>query len=269
MYEELRKIIDESSRIVFFGGAGVSTESGVPDFRSEDGLWNAKTRFDRSPEEIVSRDFFMKRTDDFYEYYMQNLIFTGVEPNATHYALAKLEQMGKLRAVITQNIDGLHQAAGSKEVYEIHGTISRAHCMKCDREYSLEYTLDRSHWKEGTWTPLCSHCGGTLKPDVVLFQEALDETLITKSILAISEADTLIVGGSSLVVYPAAGFLRYFQGDHLVLINKSETPYDDQADIVIHDSLGKVFSSVVDGIEYKPVPVRKNRREVDAGSDLA
>lgn len=256
MYEELRKIIDESHRIVFFGGAGVSTESGVPDFRSADGLWNAKTRFQCSPEEIVSLDFFTRRTDDFYEYYMQNLIFPDVKPNATHYALAKLEEMGKLLAIVTQNIDGLHQAAGSREVYEIHGTISRAHCMKCGKEYPLEYTLDKANWKKDSWTPLCS-CGGTLKPDVVLFQESLDEDLIRKSILAISQADTLIVGGSSLVVYPAAGFLQYFQGDHLVLINKSETDFDRQADLVIHDSLGKVFSSVVDGIEYKPVPVRK------------
>lgn len=250
MYEDLKKIIDESDNIVFFGGAGVSTESNVPDFRSENGLWNAKTRFNLSPEQIVSRSFFDSRTDDFYEYYMQNLIFTGIEPNATHKALAKLEQMGKLKAIITQNIDGLHQAAGSKEVYEIHGTISRAHCMKCGREYSLEYTTDKAHHKPGTWTPLCEDCGGIVKPDVVLFEEQLDNNLIMKSIKAISEAKTLIVGGSSLVVYPAAGFIDYFRGKDLILINKQDTPYDGKATMVIHDSLGKVFSSVVDGIEF-------------------
>lgn len=255
MYEELKKIIDESNNIVFFGGAGVSTESGVPDFRSENGLWNAKTRFNKMPEEIVSHSFFMKRTDDFYEYYMENLIFPDIKPNATHYALAKLEERGKLKAIITQNIDGLHQAAGSKEVYEIHGTISRAHCMDCGKEHSLEYTLDKSHWKEGGYTPLCS-CGGIVKPDVVLYEEPLDDELTRKSIRAIEKADTLIIGGTSLVVFPAAGFIQFFRGKYLVLINKQETALDAKADLVIHDSLGKVFSSVVDGIEYAPVEVK-------------
>jgi len=254
MYEELKKIIDESENIVFFGGAGVSTESGVPDFRSENGLWNAKTRFNCTPEEIVSHTFFMNRTDDFYEYYMQNLVFTGIEPNATHYALAKLEEMGKLKAIVTQNIDGLHQAAGSREVYEIHGTISRAYCMDCGRQVDLEYTLDKSNWKKGTWTPLCS-CGGVIKPEVVLYEEALDDELIMKSIKAISEADTLIIGGTSLIVFPAASFVNYFKGKHLILINKQETGFDSKADMVIHDSLGKVFASVVDGIEYSEKPV--------------
>jgi NAD-dependent deacetylase len=178
---------------------------------------------------------------------MQNLIFPDVKPNVTHYALAKLEEMGKLKAIVTQNIDGLHQAAGSKEVYEIHGTISKAHCMECGKEYPLEYSLDKSNWKEGTYTPLCS-CGGVLKPDVVLYEEPLDNELIMKSVKAISEADTLIIGGTSLVVYPAASFVTYFKGKHLILINKQETAYDKNADIVIHDSLGKVFSNVVDGI---------------------
>ena len=255
MYEELKKIIDESNNIVFFGGAGVSTESGVPDFRSENGLWNAKTRFNKMPEEIVSHSFFMKRTDDFYEYYMENLIFPDIKPNATHYALAKLEEQGKLKAIITQNIDGLHQAAGSKEVYEIHGTISRAHCMDCGKEHSLEYTLDKSHWKEGGYTPLCS-CGGIVKPDVVLYEEPLDDELTRKSIRAIEKADTLIIGGTSLVVFPAAGFIQFFREKYLVLINKQETALDAKADLVIHDSLGKVFSSVVDGIEYAPVEVK-------------
>lgn len=245
MYEDLKKIIDESENIVFFGGAGVSTESGVPDFRSENGLWNAKTRFNCTPEEIVSHTFFMNRTNDFYEYYMQNLIFPDVKPNITHYALAKLEEMGKLKAIVTQNIDGLHQAAGSKEVYEIHGTISKAHCMKCNKEYPLEYTLDKSNWAEGTYTPLCE-CGGILKPDVVLYEEPLSDELTMKSVKAISEADTLIIGGTSLIVYPAASFIQFFKGKHLILINKQETPFDAKAEMVIHDSLGEVFSNVVE-----------------------
>lgn len=256
MYEDLRKMIDESEKIVFFGGAGVSTESGVPDFRSENGLWNAKTRFNCTPEEIVSHTFFMNRTDDFYEYYMQNLVFPDVQPNATHYALAKLEEMGKLRAIVTQNIDGLHQAAGNTEVYELHGTISRAHCMKCGREYPLEYSLDKANWAEGTYTPHCE-CGGILKPDVVLYEEPLDNEIMMGALRAISEADLLIVGGTSLVVYPAAGLIQYFNGKHLVLINKQETGFDEKADLVIHDSLGKVFSSVVDGIEFSEIPIRR------------
>lgn len=254
--EELKKIIDESNNIVFFGGAGVSTESGVPDFRSENGLWNAKTKFNARPEEIISHSFFEARTDDFYEYYMENLVFPDVKPNATHYALAKLEQMGKLKAIVTQNIDGLHQAAGSREVYEIHGAVSRVYCQNCGKKYDAEYMLDKSHWKKNSHTPLCGECGGVLKPDVVLYEEPLDPTLMQKSIKAISEADTLIIGGTSLVVYPAAGFVDFFHGSHLVLINKQETGFDSRADLVIHDSLGKVFSSVVPGIEYKPIPVR-------------
>lgn len=256
MYEDLKKIIDESERIVFFGGAGVSTESGVPDFRSENGLWNAKTRFNCMPEEIICHSFFMERTDDFYEYYMQNLIFPDVRPNATHYALAKLEKEGKLLAIVTQNIDGLHQAAGSKEVYEIHGTIARGHCMKCGREVDFAYMLDKKNWAEGTYTPHCS-CGGIIKPDVVLYEEPLDNDLTMKSLNAISKADTLIIGGTSLVVYPAAGFIEFFNGKNLILINKQETSFDSKATMVIHDSLGRVFSSVVDGIEYKPVEINK------------
>ncbi len=259
MYEELKQIIDESSNIVFFGGAGVSTESGVPDFRSENGLWNAKTKFNAMPEEIISHSFFMARTDDFYEYYMENLVFPDVKPNATHYALAKLEEQGKLKAIVTQNIDGLHQAAGSKEVYEIHGTVSRVHCMECGTKYSMEYFLDQSHWKPDTCTPVCGQCGGVLKPDVVLYEEPLDAELMQKSIDAISRADTLIIGGTSLVVYPAAGFVDFFSGKHLVLINKQETSFDKQADLVIHDSLGKVFSEVVEGIEYRPVAVKSSK----------
>ncbi len=256
MFDELKKIIDESDNIVFFGGAGVSTESGVPDFRSENGLWRAKTRFGLTPEEIVSHTFFMNRTDDFYEYYMENLVFPDVKPNATHYALAKLEEMGKLKAIVTQNIDGLHQAAGSREVYEIHGAVSRVSCMKCGKKHTAEYMLDKRHWKPGSFTPVCSECGGVLKPDVVLYEEPLDDILIRKSIKAIAEADTLIIGGTSLVVYPAAGFVDFFSGKNLVLINKQETGFDSRATLVIHDSLGKVFSSVVDGIVYDPKPVK-------------
>lgn len=260
----LKEIVDNSKKIVFFGGAGVSTESGVPDFRSENGLWNAKTRFNMMPEEIVSHSFFVKRTDDFFEYYMQNLIFTGVEPNATHYALAELERQGKLRAVVTQNIDGLHQAAGNTEVYELHGTIAKSHCMDCGREYDLDYTLDKSHWKPGTWTPLCEKCGGIVKPDVVLYEEALNDECLMGALRAISEADTLIVGGTSLVVYPAAGLINYFKGDNLVLINKQETQYDNQADLVIHESLGRVFAAVVDGIEFSEKPVKLADSNVSA-----
>lgn len=261
MYEELKKIIDESENIVFFGGAGVSTESGVPDFRSENGLWNAKTRFNASPEEIVSHSFFVQRTDDFYEYYMENLVFLNAKPNATHYALAKLEEMGKLKAIVTQNIDGLHQAAGSKEVYEIHGTTARVHCQNCGKLYTSEYMLDRSHWKPDSCTPVCGECGGVLKPEVVLYEEALDDELMRKSIEAIANADTLIIGGTSLAVYPAAGFINFFSGKHLVLINKQETALDARADLIIHDSLGKVFSSVVPGIENKPIPVLRKFQE--------
>ena len=258
---ELKRIVEESNNIVFFGGAGVSTESGVPDFRSENGLWNAKTRFNASPEEIVSHSFFVSRTDDFYEYYMENLVFPNVKPNATHYALAKLEEEGKLKAIVTQNIDGLHQAAGSKEVYEIHGAVSRVYCQSCGKQFSMEYMLDRKHWKKNACTPLCGDCGGVLKPDVVLYEEPLDDLLMRKSIKAISEADTLIIGGTSLAVYPAAGFIDFFRGSHLVLINKQKTNLDSRADLVIHDSLGKVFSSIVPGITYDPIPVRTKQNQ--------
>lgn len=237
MYEELRKIIDESEKIVFFGGAGVSTESGVPDFRSENGLWNAKTRFHCTPEEIVSHTFFMNRTDDFYEYYMQNLVFPDVKPNTTHYALAKLEQMGKLRAIITQNIDGLHQAAGSKNVLELHGSIHRCYCMRCGRPYPAERV------NHGTGVPHCD-CGGIIRPDIVFYEECLDDDVVSKAVHYIREAEVLIVGGTSLAVYPAAGLLNYYRGSKLVLINRSATPYDDQANLIIHEKIGEVFAQV-------------------------
>ena len=246
--EQFKEIIENSKNIVFMGGAGVSTESGVPDFRGEKGLWNAKTRLNRSPEEIVSHTFFLNRTDDFYEYYMNNLIFPGVKPNTTHYALAKLEEQGKVRAVVTQNIDGLHQAAGSKVVYELHGSIARSYCTKCGKTFSLEYTLDESHRHKGSYTPRCDVCDGVLKPDAVLYEEGLDDRVMAGAMAAISSADTLIVGGTSLVVYPAAGLIRYFRGKDIVLINMQETPYDSMASLVIHDSLGKVFKNVVEGV---------------------
>ena len=230
MDSRVREIIDKSKKVVFFGGAGVSTESNIP--------------------------FFMKHTETFYDYYKKNLIYQDAKPNKAHIALAELEKEGKLLGIVTQNIDGLHQTAGNTEVYELHGTISRAYCMKCGKEYPLEYTLDKDNWKEGTYTPLCE-CGGILKPDVVLYEEPLDNDIMMGALKAISEADTLIVGGTSLIVYPAAGLIQYFNGDHLILINKQETGFDEKADIVIHDSLGKVFSSVVDGIEFSEIPVPK------------
>ncbi|MBO5666865.1 MAG: NAD-dependent protein deacylase [Firmicutes bacterium] len=239
MYEELKKILEESQNIVFFGGAGVSTESGVPDFRSENGLYNAQQNYGRSPEEMLSHTFFMSHRETFYDYYKNNLICDGVLPNKAHLALAKLEEMGKLKAVITQNIDGLHQMAGSKMVYELHGSVLRNRCMKCHTFYDLDYIMDPENC-EG-YVPHCERCGGVVKPEVVLYEESLDDGCITGAVNAIQAADTLIIGGTSLVVYPAAGLIRYFRGKHLILINKSVTPYDDQADLVIHDPIGEVL----------------------------
>lgn len=234
--ERLKKIIDESSYIVFFGGAGVSTESGVPDFRSVDGLYNQKYKY--PPETILSHTFFIKKPEEFYEFYKDKMLIHGVKPNAAHKALAKLEQMGKLKAVVTQNIDGLHQAAGSRNVYELHGSVHRNYCMKCKKFYDFDYVYN----SEGV--PRCS-CGGMIKPDVVLYEEGLDEMTINESVRHISNADTLIIGGTSLAVYPAAGLIQYFKGRNLILINKSSTPMDNKADLVIQDSIGAVFSKVV------------------------
>ena len=239
MDERLKKIIDNSDNIVFFGGAGVSTESNIPDFRSEKGLYKAKTEYGMSPEEMISHSFFVNHTETFFDYYKKNLIYPDAKPNKAHRALAKLEAQGKLKAVVTQNIDGLHQMAGNKKVYELHGSVLRNYCMKCHQFYDLDYIMDEYHCKGNV--PICLVCGGIIKPDVVLYEEMLDEDCINKAVSAISKADTLIIGGTSLVVYPAAGFVRYFRGNHLVLINKQETPYDSHADLVIHDSIGKVM----------------------------
>ncbi len=239
MDERLKKIIDESDNIVFFGGAGVSTESNIPDFRSEKGLYKAMNNYGRSPEEMLSHSFFVHHTETFFDYYKNNLIYTDAKPNKAHRALAKLEAQGKLKAVVTQNIDGLHQKAGSKVVHELHGSTLRNYCMKCHQYYDLDYIMDEYHCKGGV--PICPVCGGIIKPDVVLYEEPLDGDTMDKAIMAIQRADTLIIGGTSLVVYPAAGFVHYFRGRHLVLINKQETPYDAKADLVIHDSIGKVM----------------------------
>ena len=239
MDERLREIIDNSDNIVFFGGAGVSTESNIPDFRSESGLYNAQQKYGRSPEEMLSHSFFMRHTDTFFDYYKNNLIYRSAEPNKAHRALAKLEEQGKLKAVITQNIDGLHQKAGSRSVFELHGSVLRNYCMDCGEFYDLDYIMDEANCDGGI--PKCKKCGGTVKPDVVLYEEALDDDCMMGAIRAIQQADTLIIGGTSLVVYPAAGLIRYFGGNKLVLINKQATPYDSQADLVINDSIGKVM----------------------------
>ena len=231
----LRRWIEESNRIVFFGGAGVSTESGIPDFRSVDGLYNQK--FDYPPETIISHTFFERKPDYFFRFYREKMLPLGFEPNITHKVLAKWEQQGKLSAVVTQNIDGLHQKAGSKKVYELHGSVLRNYCQRCGKFYSAEFI------KNCDGVPKCS-CGGTVKPDVVLYEESLDQTTIEKSVMSIYRADLLIVAGTSLTVYPAAGLINYYRGNRLVLINRDETPYDRQADLVFHESLGKIFSQL-------------------------
>ena len=235
MYEELKKIIDENNNIVFFGGAGVSTESGIPDFRSVDGLYNQKYKY--PPETILSHSFFMTRPRDFYDFYRDKMICLDAKPNRAHKALAALEKCGRLSAVITQNIDGLHQAAGSKKVYELHGSVHRNYCIKCRKFYGIEAVTE----SEGI--PKCT-CGGIIKPDVVLYEEGLDDRTVENSVKAISKADVLIVGGTSLNVYPAAGFLNYFRGSTIVLLNKSETSFDKNADLVIRDPIGQVLGEV-------------------------
>lgn len=236
----LKEVIQQSDNIVFFGGAGVSTESGIPDFRSETGIYNTIKQYQHSPEEILSHSFFMAHPDIFYDFYKSTMLYLDAKPNAAHLALAKLEAMGKLKAVITQNIDGLHQLAGSKRVYELHGTVHRNYCMRCHESYDTEYIL------KADGVPRCEKCGGIIKPDVVLYEEGLNEMTITASLNAIRKADVLIIGGTSLNVYPAAGFIQYYTGNKLVLINKSETPYDRKADFLIHDSIGEVLGAVVD-----------------------
>ncbi len=231
----LQEIIDDSERIVFFGGAGVSTESGIPDFRSADGLYSQKYKY--PPEQIVSHSFYVHNTEEFYRFYKDRMIFPDAKPNAAHLKLAELEAAGKLSAVITQNIDGLHQAAGSKNVIELHGSVHRNYCMKCGKFYPL-FAVTES---EGI--PLCG-CGGKIKPDVVLYEESLKDEDIENAVLEISKADTLIIGGTSLAVYPAAGLVRYFNGKHLVVINKSGISADRDAELVINDSIGKVFAEI-------------------------
>ena len=234
--EELQKIIDTHDRIVFFGGAGVSTESGIPDFRSQDGLYNMQYKY--PPETIISRTFFERMPKEFYRFYKDKMLVLDAEPNAAHKKLAELEAAGKLLAVVTQNIDGLHQKAGSKTVYELHGSVHRNYCTKCRKFYGPEFI------KESAGIPVCEDCGGIVKPDVVLYEEMLDNNVMDKAAQAIAEADCLIIGGTSLVVYPAAGMVNYFMGDKLVLINKSATAKDAMADLVIRRSIGEVFSQI-------------------------
>ena len=239
MYEQeigaLQEIIDESKNIVFFGGAGVSTESGIPDFRSEDGLYHEKYSY--PPERIISHSFFLTNPEVFYRFYKEKMLCLDAEPNAAHRKLAELEQAGKLKAVVTQNIDGLHQKAGSKIVYELHGSIHRNYCQRCRKFYSAKFI------KESEGIPYCS-CGGVIKPDVVLYEESLDSKTIEDAVTAITNADTLIIGGTSLVVYPAAGFIDYFRGKHLVLINKAETGRTVQADLAIRAPIGEVMAEI-------------------------
>ncbi|WP_307487987.1 NAD-dependent protein deacylase [Eubacterium multiforme] len=218
----------------------ISTESGIPDFRSANGLYSEKLKINFTPEQLVSHSFYVKYPKEFFNFYKEKLIYPNAKPNAGHIALAKLEKMGKLKAIVTQNIDGLHQAAGSKNVYELHGSVLRNYCTKCHAFYDEKFILDSKG------IPTCPKCGGIVKPDVVLYEEGLDEATIQGAVRAISQADTLIIGGTSLVVYPAAGLIDYFRGRNLVLINKSSTPADNKADLVIHDSIGKVLSKAVD-----------------------
>ena len=234
--ETLKQWIEESKHIVFFGGAGVSTESGIPDFRSVDGLYSQK--FDYPPQVIISHSFYERNPEYFFRFYREKMLPLGFEPNVTHRCLAKWEQMGKLDAVITQNIDGLHQKAGSKRVYELHGSVLRNYCTRCGKFYSAQWI------KSCEGVPRCS-CGAIVKPDVVLYEEGLDQDTLMKSVMAIRGADLLIVAGTSLTVYPAAGLINYYRGNRLVLINRDETPYDSQADLVFHESLGKIFSQIV------------------------
>ena len=234
---ELQEIINSSDNIVFFGGAGVSTESGIPDFRSESGIFKSLEKYGYTPEYLVSHSYYLDHTEEFYEYYKENLVFNDAEPNPAHLKLAELEKIGKLKAVITQNIDGLHQKAGSSNVLELHGSIHRNYCQICNKEYDLDYILNSNG------IPRCE-CGGIIKPDVVLYEEPLNNFVLNSAVNYISNADTLIIGGTSLVVYPAAGLINYFNGSELVLINKSETPYDDLASLVINEAIGETLTQI-------------------------
>jgi len=236
--EKLSEILSKSKNAVFFGGAGMSTESGIPDFRSATGIYNQKLHKTFSPEEMASHNFFFNHTEEFFAFYRKRFVYLGAKPNAGHFALAELEKKGILSAVVTQNIDGLHQIAGSKAVYELHGSIRRSFCVNCRKKYDVEYIL------ENIPVPHCI-CGGIVKPDVVLYGESLDNDTISAAIRAISAADTLIVGGTSLVVYPAAGLLDYFRGEHLILINKTETRADSDAELVIRENIGETLDKAV------------------------
>lgn len=231
--EQLRQWVDGSSNIVFFGGAGVSTESGIPDFRSVDGLYNQE--YDYPPETIISHSFYRSNPEEFYRFYRNKMLCLDAEPNQAHRKLYELEAQGRLKGIVTQNIDGLHQKAGSKKVLELHGSVHRNYCTRCGKFFNAEYILNADG------VPLCDDCGGTIKPDVVLYEESLDQRIMQESVRLISEADVLIIGGTSLVVYPAAGLINYYRGSKLVLINKSATGMDSSADLLIQDSIGKVF----------------------------
>lgn len=233
--DRLQQLVDNSSRIVFFGGAGVSTESGIPDFRSQDGLYHQRWQY--PPEQIVSHTFFVRRTEEFYEFYKEKMLYLDAKPNTAHLALARLEKAGKLRSVVTQNIDGLHQAAGSQRVWELHGSVLRNRCTECGREYDVRYV------KEAQGVPRCQ-CGGVIKPEVVLYEEGLDNRVIQGAVEDIAQADLLIIGGTSLGVYPAAGLIDYYRGKELVLINRSPTPRDRQATLLITGSIGEIFGAL-------------------------
>ena len=235
--KELQRIVDNSDNIVFFGGAGVSTESGIPDFRSVDGLYNQK--YDYPPEEILSHTFFVRNSEEFYRFYKDKMLALDILPNAAHKKLAELEKAGKLKAVVTQNIDGLHQKAGSQVVYELHGTVHKNYCTSCGKPFDAQYI------KQSDGVPKCDICGGLIKPDVVLYEEGLDDATVRGAVNAIARADTLIVAGTSLTVYPAAGLIQYFRGDNLVLINRDPTPVDAKADLVLHDKVGEVLSKLI------------------------
>ncbi len=238
--KKLANMIKESNNIVFFGGAGVSTESNIPDFRSASGLFNEKLNKNFTPEQLVSHSFYIRYPEEFYKFYKDKLVYKEARPNKAHIALAKLEKIGKLKAIVTQNIDGLHQMAGSKNVLELHGSIHRNYCTKCNKFFNLDEMLNL----DGI-VPYCDTCKNIIKPDVVLYEEGLDDNIISKTISSISSSDLLIIGGTSLVVYPAASFINYFKGKNIVLINKSKTPYDSKADLVINDSIGRILDEVI------------------------
>lgn len=238
--EKLTEILRNSNNIVFFGGAGMSTESGIPDFRSSNGLWNEKLKVNFTPEQLVSHSFFVRYPEEFFEFYKSKLVYPDAKPNAGHLALAELEKIGKLKAIVTQNIDGLHQMAGSKNVFELHGSVHRNYCTKCNAFYDSDFVI------KSKGIPTCTKCGGTVKPDVVLYEESLDDNTIRGAVNAIANADTLIIGGTSLVVYPAASLIDYFRGRNLVLINKSTTSADSKANLTIHDFTGKTLGKALE-----------------------